>query len=213
LRLPRVGNFYQPSAERIRALRPDLVLVDSATATKAAMNDLQARLRAPVFVQKSLRYDDVVRHLEQLGRITGKTAEAARESQIVQAVAARVARRVAKQKTPVTVFVQFFDNPLYAVGPGNFVDDVLRRAGGVNVVRGTNPFPVVSKETVLAANPRFYVIARAPGTAQTVPPGLGSLPAIRAGRVITLDVNLLTRPTPRLARGLEALAAALHGAK
>ncbi len=207
-RIARVGNFYQPSVERIRALRPDVILVDSATATKAAMDDLQARLHAPVFAQKSVRYDDVARHLEQLGRLTGKTASAVRAAREMQAVAARVARRMGK-RAPVTAFVQIFDNPLYAAGPGSFVDDLLRRAGGVNVVRGANPFPVVSKESVLAANPRYYIIARAPGASASVPPVLRNLPAVREKRLVIIDADLLTRPTPRLARGLEVLAAAL----
>ncbi len=199
-RLPRIGNFYQPSVERIRALRPDLVIVESATANRAAMDNLQARLKRPVFTQKSLRYADVPRHLEQLGRITGKTAGAARAAAGMNAKAAQVARRIAG-KRPVTVFIQIEESPLYAVGPGSFMDDLIRRAGGTNIVRGDNPFPIYSREALLAADPNFYIITVpvVPSGPPVLPPPLNRLSAARNRRVYYLNAALCLA-LPRAAR-------------
>lgn len=211
-KLPRVGDFYRPSVERIRALRPDVVLVDSATVDRASMDGLQARLRAPVFAQKSRTFDDVPRHLTQLGQITGARAGAAKAAAAMRAKAAEIARRVAGKKR-VTVFVQIGANPLYAAGPGTFIDDLIRRAGGVNVVRGTTPFPQYSKEALLAADPAHYVIAQGGpmgGAAPKLAPPLDRLSAARRGSVHRIHADLLLRPTPRLADGLALLARALH---
>jgi iron complex transport system substrate-binding protein len=205
-KLPRVGDFYAPSVERVRVLRPDVVLVDSVTADRATMDRLQARLQTPVFVQRSRRFDDVPRHLLQLGRITG--ANASRAAAAMRAKAAQAARRVAGKGRP-TVFVQIGASPLYAAGPGSFVDDLIRRAGGTNVVRGTTSFPQYSKETLLAADPAHYVIAGSPGNT-TLPPPLDRLSAARRGNVHRIPADLLLRPTPRLADGLALLARALH---
>lgn len=207
-KLPRVGDFYAPSLERVRVLRPDVVLVDSVTADRATMDRLEARLQAPVFVQRSRSFDDVPRHLLQLGRITGAGAGATRAAAGMRAKAARAARRVAGKGRP-TVFVQIGASPLYAAGPGSFVDDLIRRAGGVNVVRGTTSFPQYSKEALLAADPAHYVIARSPGNT-ALPPSLDRLSAARRGSVHRIPADLLLRPTPRLADGLLLLARALH---
>lgn len=138
----------------------------------------------------------------------------------MDAKAAEAARRVRGRK-PVTVFVEINASPLYAAGPGTYVDDLIRRAGGTNVVRGTTPYPAYSKELLLRADPEHYVISQGgdmgapPGggdaaAAAGLPPPLDRLRAARNGNVHRIPADLLVRPTPRLADGLVALARALH---
>jgi ABC-type Fe3+-hydroxamate transport system, periplasmic component len=216
-RLTRVGDYGKPSYERILALRPDLVIAESATITAAEVATLDRRLKAPVFAQKSLRYADVVAHLHQLGVLTGRQSTAKKAEAAMRVLEAQ-AEKLTRGKKPVTVFVEVSPSPLYGAGPGSFVDDLIRRAGGVNVLKGNNPFPVVSKEYLLAAQPAHYVIATASdmgradgaGAAKLTPP-LDRLRAAREGRVHRIPADLLFRPTPRIARGLLVLARALHG--
>lgn len=211
-RLPRVGDAYRPSIERIRALRPDVVLVESSTIDRRAADTFAARLKRPVFVQQSRTFDDVPRHLLQLGRITGSRSGAQRAAAAMKVRAAQVARRVAGEPRP-RVFVEINASPLYAAGPGTFIHDLIRRAGGTNVVVGANPFPLYSKETLLAADPDHYVIAQGGPMGPrsgTLPPPLNRLSAARNGRVHRIPADLLLRPTPRLADGLVLLAKALH---
>lgn len=216
--ITRVGGFGQPDYERIRALHPDVVIAASATIPSGEPEMLQKRFGGiPVFAQKASRYADVPRHLLQLGQITGHSVGAKRRSAAMEAMAADVARRTAG-KRPVSVFVEVNASPLYAAGPGSFIDDLIRRAGGVNVVRGSNPFPMYSKEALLAADPEHYVIAAggdmssaASALPASLPPALAQgLRAVRTGNVHRIAADLLERATPRLAEGLVALAKALH---
>jgi iron complex transport system substrate-binding protein len=96
------------------------------------------------------------------------------------------------------------------------VDDLIRIAGGVNVVKGTNPYPQFSKEALLVANPAHYVIAtggdmNGTPTTATLPSPLNRIAAAKNGKIHRIPSDLLFRPTPRLAEGLSVLAAALHG--
>jgi iron complex transport system substrate-binding protein len=211
-RLPRVGDFGTPAVERIRALRPDLAIVDMAKPERTTVENAERRLKVRVFVQKSTRYDDVPRHLTQLGMLIGREKQAATLARSMQATKAQAARIVAG-KPRVTVFVEVGSSPLYAAGPGSFVDDLIRLAGGVNVVKGTNPYPQYSKESLLAANPAHYVIAVGGdmgGTVAALPPPLDRIAAARNGNIHRIPADYLFRPTPRLAHGLLALTKALH---
>lgn len=213
-KLPRTGDFYRPSVERIRALRPDVVIVESATIDRAAAENLQARVKEPILVLKPRTFDDVLRHLADLGRLTGTSAGAAKAIAAMKAKAAQAARRVAG-KPRVTVFVEVGATPLYAVGPGSFIDDLIRRAGGTNIVKGKNPFPIYSKEMLLRADPDHYIVAQGGpmGRSSARPllaPPLNRLSAAKRGRVHAIPADYLFRPTPRLADGLLALARALH---
>jgi iron complex transport system substrate-binding protein len=212
-RLPRVGDFGTPAVERIRALKPDIAIVDMAKPERTTVENAERRLKVPVFVQMSTRYDDVARHLTQLGALTGREKQAAALMRKMQTTKAQAAKLVSG-KPRVTVFVEISASPLYAAGPGSFVDDLIRLAGGVNVVKGTNPYPQYSKESLLAANPAHYVIAVGGdmgGTPAKLPPPLDRIAAAKNGNIHRIPGDLLFRPTPRLADGLLALAKALHG--
>ena len=195
-KLPRVGDFTRPSYEKILALKPDLIVFDSATVGKPEVESFAARVRVPVFVQCSRAVADVPRHLEALGQLTGKSATA---------LAAQVRRALASRppSKPVPVLVEISASPLYAVGPGSFVDDLIRVAGGQNVVKGGGPFPQLTKEKLLTLKPQLYVIATNPGQPET-PPALRNIPVAR------IPADLLFRPTPRLREGLRLLTAALR---
>lgn len=212
-RLTHVGNFYQPVYERIRALKPNIVLVETATATRADMDTLQTRCGVPVFVMQSKTYDDVSRQILRLGLLTGHARGAQFVGKKMATRAEEVTRKVSGQPKP-TVFIQVDTSALYAAGPGTFMDDLIRRAGGVNVVKGSAAFPQVSREFLLTAKPDFYFVT-VPGGSPTsgVPkldPALRGLPALTAGNVRFLDTDLVSRPTQRLGTGLSVLAGLLH---
>jgi iron complex transport system substrate-binding protein len=42
-------------------------------------------------------------------------------------------------------------------------------------------------------------------------PGIRDLSAVRGGRVVEVDADLISRPGPRVAQGVAELARALHG--
>jgi iron complex transport system substrate-binding protein len=196
-KLPRVGDFGRPSYEQLFALKPDLIVLDSATIPLAEAEALARKVRCPIFVQKSQKVSDIARHLRQLGALTDKTPDAERAARMLETQIAVVPKQTGHRPS---VFVEVSAVPLYAAGPGSFVDDVIVLAGGINALKAGGPFPQVSKEALLSAKPEVYVVALGPGEKP------------RRGTVGILADHLF-RPTPRLALGLEALAAALRAKK
>jgi ABC-type hemin transport system substrate-binding protein len=205
-RLPRVGDFRRPSWERILSLRPDAVLVESATLKPADVASIRERAGCRVEVLAPRTVDDVVKNLRQLGQWCGLGRDTASLAGRLEARIAAVGRRV-RGGTPPRVFVEVSESPLYAAGPVSFVDDLVRRAGGRNVVEVREPFPMVSAEAVLKARVQVYVVA-----SKAVPGARIQRPLARGARVVAVDPDWLFRPTARLVDGLEALARALRSA-
>lgn len=211
-KLPRIGDFGSPAYERIRALKPDIAIVDIAKVDMSTIDNATRRMGITIFVQSSRRYADVPRHLEQLGVLTGHQTAAASQAKALRTTEAEVTRKVAGAPR-ASVFVEVGTSPLYGAGPGSFVDDLLRIAGGVNVLKGPNPYPQVNKETLLATNPEHYVIASGgdmSGTPGSLPAPLNRIAAAKKGNIHRIPSDFLFRPTPRLAKGLLALLHALH---
>ena len=209
--LPKIGDFMNPNVEAIAAAKPDLILV-----TTGVQGDVLAKLEAlgaPVIAIDPATVDGVIADIEKVGSATGTKAEAkdltakmrGQISAIEGALAARSDRR------PASVFLEIGQNPLYAVGAGTLLDDLVKRAGGVNIV--TKPgYVAYSNEQVLKDDPDVYLSTLGsmgdPANIQKGP--LKSLRAAKEKRVYVLDENLVTRPGPRITEGLLVVAKALY---
>ena len=102
-------------------------------------------------------------------------------------------------------------DPLVVAGPGRYPDELLRLAGGENVVKEARPWPVYPLERAVADDPALVidgaVLEPKDGLAR-----LGAIPAVRRGSVHRLRDDGALRPGPRLAGALDELSTALRSA-
>jgi iron complex transport system substrate-binding protein len=208
--LPTVGGLYDPSLEAVLALAPDLVVF----VPTAEQRDFQRRLAdlgVPVQPYDPLSFEDVLATIEALGGRVGR-ADAARErvAAIRAARAAVAARAAARPRRRAVLVLQ--REPLFLVGRGSFVDEMLEVAGAENLARAFDePWPRVAREWLLAAAPDVILDASDPAAGEPAAywAHWPSLPAVRGGRVVALPPGTATLPGPWLDRGLELLERAL----
>lgn len=210
--IPEVGDTIHPNLEPIIALKPQVVLVSTASQLEVFTQQLQGQNIA-VFVTDPHDLEGVFRSIEQIGEILG---EKDRANQLVQKLRERtnaVAQAV-KQKPPVRVFYQASGEPLYTAGRDSFVTDLMRRAGATSVTADVpGAWPKYSNESALAARPEAIILPTggSMGAANaTVVEALRQSPAVLNGRVYKINDDHLARPGPRLVDGLEEMAHALH---
>lgn len=214
---PKVGEFNTPDLALVTAAAPDVVLF----AEHARLEDIEALARAgvPSLVLPARSVGEVVATIARLGEIAGRAGEARGLTEGIEAAVREIGGRLAASppRTAPGVYVEV-DGPevLYAVGPGSFMDDVVRLAGGRNVFadRQAAYFPVSAAE-VIAANPDVilvdYPFQYKVGVAKR--PGWDAVAAVRGGRVYDgtdYDIILFNRPGPRIAQALREVARLLH---
>ena len=208
----KVGDTLHPSLERIIGLRPQLVLVSTASQLEVFTQQLEAHNIA-VFVTDPHDLEGVFRSIERLGDITGQVVQA---KQLVEQLRARAiaVEAAVKEKQPVTVFYQLSGEPLYTAGHDAFVTDLIRRAGGVSVTSSVpGAWPKFSSESALAARPEAIVLPTGASMGEansSVADALKGSPAVRGGRVYKINDDILVRPGPRAVDGLEEMARAFH---
>ena len=209
----KVGDTLQPSIERILALRPQLVLVSTASQLEAFTKQLNEHQIA-VYITDAGDLEGVFRSILSVGDLLNEPVAASdlvkrlreRTDQVERAVAGRPA---------VSVFFQLSGQPLYTAGKTSFVTNLIQRAGGRSVTADVNEaWPRLSDEAALASRPEAIIMLSADSmgaAANTkVATALEKSPAALSGRVYQIDGELLTRPGPRLIDGLEQMAHALH---
>jgi iron complex transport system substrate-binding protein len=209
--LPKVGDFSNPSIEKIVSLEPDLVL--AAGGIQAGLRSKLEKLGMQVFVVDPTTYDGVMTDITRLGRLMGVEADAAKVVAGMTTAKDKVQARVASLDRPAT-FIEVYSKPLMTAGKGTFIDDLVTLAGGSNIgAAAGSGFPNFSSEVLVKDDPAVYV---AMAGSQSTPgaiakrPGYSGLAAVKDGKVFVIEDNLIARPGPRLAQGLEQLAAMIH---
>ena len=209
--VPDVGDGIRPNVERVLAARPALVVL-YASADNAAAAARLADAGIPTLALKVDRVADFRRAALLLGAAIGDTARARAVVDSVNASLDRVRRATAPLPKP-RVFYALYDSPLYTIGAGSFLDELLTIAGGRNVYGdATQPSPQVALEDVMRRDPDVILAARASVPKILASPAWRPLRAVRERHVYAVDDALVERPSVRLGEAARHLARVLHPA-
>jgi iron complex transport system substrate-binding protein len=215
--LPTLGSF-SPDLERIVALEPDLVV--GSTITSSELIEQIEALDIAVFIVGSFDVRGVADSIRLLGEAVGATEAAEEVAADLTARIEAVVAAVAGRERPLVFHELDASDPSrpYTVGPGNFIHDLITLAGGENVFGDADtPFPQVGLEDVIARDPEVIILADAPfgTTIESVEARAGwdGVSAVVNGAFLEVTQELsdqISRPGPRIADGLEAVARFLH---
>lgn len=209
--LPKIGDFADPSVEKIASFEPDLVL-----AAGGIQDKLRSKLEGlgmQVYVVDPTTYDGVMTTIANVGRLAGVSDEAQQVVDTMKQARSEVQAKVAELPA-ATTFLEIYSKPLMTAGSGTFIDDMIAIAGGTNIGAQAGPgFPNFSTEVLVQDDPAVYIADSGsmsePGEIDKRA-GFSELTAVKDGHVYVIDDNLIARPGPRLAEGLQALAAMIH---
>ena len=213
--LPRVGGLAGIDLERIVALKPDLVIAWQSGTSRAQLEAL-SRLGIPVFRSEPHTLADVATTLERLGALTGHSREASAQAGAFRRKVAALRDSYAS-RPPVRVFYQVWNNPLMTIGGPHLITHVIELCGGRNVFASVAMLaPTIDVEAVVAADPQLIVTAAENGKVRNdiaLWSRWTSVSAVRHHRYLFLDPALITRHTPRILVGSEALCRAIESAR
>ena len=215
---PRVAGYSSPDMERLVSLEPDLVLAEAIhenTVLPALEN-----LGLTVIVGSATSIDAVLHGISLIGEINGKSKAAAQLAddltQRIEAVTLKTEGLSAEER-PGVLFVVWHD-PIWTMGSETFMDDLIWKAGGVNIFADDfEKSRVVSLEAVVAENPQIII---ATGMASSINLTYNSIKQESRLRTVEAIVNdqvykisnsnLVERPGPRIVDGLEEVAKLIH---
>jgi iron complex transport system substrate-binding protein len=217
--LPKIGGLNGAyNFEQIVALKPDVIFAAGITAPEAIKKLEDLKLNVVVVGAEKTSFESVFADIALVGKATGQPEQATQVTTAMQDQLAALKTTLATAQTKPLVYWELdATDPAkpYSVGPGTFVGDIIALAGGENAfAQAESPFPQVSAEQVVAANPDVIILSDAAYgiTVESVlkRPGWQVIAAVKQQRVAPIDDNLVSRPGPRLVAGLEAAARIIH---
>ncbi|WP_211748894.1 ABC transporter substrate-binding protein [Paenibacillus sp. Marseille-Q4541] len=212
---PKMGSLYEPNAEAIIAAEPDIVFT-GISMDEAAVQKLRD-LGIVIFKTDPKTVEDVMKNIEIYGQITDHQEAAQQVIEKMKADMKEVQDKVASiaDDQKKQVYVEF--SPGWTVGKGEFMDEIITLAGGVNVAGDTEGWNEISEEKIIDANPDVILYAsdvvdndKTLDQIIKARDGWNEITAIKNDKVISINANLLSRPGPRVTEGLKEVAKAIY---
>ena len=196
--LPKVGGFGSFNYEAIVSLRPDLVILHKEY---DAEKERLAELGIPILETGTYFIADILETIRKIGDACGAEKQA---TELIQGLEKRINELQASNEhiPPPRVLLLFGSelDPIQAFGPQCIHSELLKIAGGENVIKTKLPFVTLSHEAVIRLDPDL-IIQLAPEAKVQSPPSnsLTDCPVY----LLTNDYTCI--PGPRFIQTLEDL--------
>jgi iron complex transport system substrate-binding protein len=210
-RAPRTKlSGYTPNVEAIAGYRPDLVIVRS----EAGVAQLR---RLGITVLQLKEAGDLAQayaQVLQVGRATGHTRQATAVVRWMRKQITAELRSIQGRPRQLSVYHELTTD-YYSARSATFIGRVYRLLGLRNIAdeaTAAGPYPQLSAEFIVAANPDLIVLADSKCCGQSLAtvaarPGWGTIDAVRNRHVVAMDDDIASRWGPRIVAFVRAVAA------
>ncbi len=215
--LPKVSTSPL-NLEQIVELKPDLILAAGITSGDDVKRIVNLGLTVIVVGAPKMTFDSVMADIALVGKATGTESQAKTVNAGIRQKLDAIRSKLADVKTRPRVYWELdATDPAkpFTPGPGSFVNDIIEFAGGTNIAaEAKSPYAQLNAEEIIATNPEVIILSDfAYGTTvESVKARRGwwAIDAVKNDKVFPIDDNLVSRPGPRIADGVEAAAKLIH---
>jgi len=151
----RIGGTKTVNIEKVRQLRPDLVIANKEENVKDQVEAISKF--APVYISDIRSVAQALEMIKDVGALTGKKEQAALLRQ-------RIAGAFGSLKPGTTLKAAYFiwKDPWMTAGGDTFIHDMIRAAGWVNVYGRQTRYPVTSLQELAEKRPDIVLLSSEP---------------------------------------------------
>ncbi|MGH7766470.1 MAG: ABC transporter substrate-binding protein [Candidatus Binatia bacterium] len=210
-KLPKIGDFMNPSLEAVLAKKPDLVLGVIGATDPVKAREME-RLGLKVVLVSVSNLNDILASTRSIAALLKSDKAGEKLAAKIAAQVEEVKKTVSPARRRSVLLVVGFQ-PLIAVGGKNFIDELIALGGGENIAGGAaQPWLNLPDELVVAKAPEVIIEA---GMGSERESGkrwsdLKSVPAVRERRIYSYPSDKILRPGPRFGEALAEIARLIH---
>ncbi|WP_017731196.1 helical backbone metal receptor [Nafulsella turpanensis] len=150
-----IGGTKNFHFDRIRALRPDLIIGNKEENYQEGIEELEKEF--PVWMSDIFTLEDALQMVTQLGEITGRAERGAALAQEVNDKFNNL-----QAISPLSCLYFIWRKPYMVAGGNTFIDEMLQRCGFANVLKEQERYPELSAEDIRQLNPRLILLSSEP---------------------------------------------------
>ena len=204
-----------PNAEQILNLNPDLIVL-GLMGNDTKNIDAIRNLKIPVVVIDPQTLATTYQTIDTFGKLTNTQEQSNKIVTGMKEKEQTIVKKVAtlKDSDRLKVWTEV-DDTLFTLGDGTFLNELINKAGGINIAADVKGWGQYNSEQVIDKNPQVifetYGYYQPDAVAKiTARKGWENVDAVKNKRVLELDSDIVTRTGPRIVNGLELIATALY---
>ncbi|SFI49316.1 ABC transporter substrate-binding protein [Halpernia frigidisoli] len=146
--IPIIGGTKNLNIDKIKELKPDLILANKEENTKEQVEELQQYFRVWVSDIKNLK--DNENFLWELGMLLKKNKEAEEINKEIETIYSHF-----KGNQPKKVAYLIWQNPYMTIGGDTFINEILEKIGCENIFKNRTRYPEINLEDIKDAQYLF----------------------------------------------------------
>lgn len=205
--------------ESLMKAKPDLILAhESQKATNdKVLKSLKDSGVKVIYVKDAQSIDEMYATFKQIGKVTNKEKEANALVKETKDNIDQVKKSVPEDAKGQKVFMEISSEPeIYTAGKNTFFDDMLTQLKTENSFSNLDGWQKVSKEDIIKQNPDIMISTMGVSTSEYQQiidkrGGFNQINAVQNNKMKSVNGDEISRPSPRIDNGLEALKEAIYG--
>lgn len=213
LKIVSVGDLLSPSVEKIVSLGTDLVIISNLgqKATVEALENAQIKV---AYFNESATMDGTFDLINKVATLTGTTERADQIIREMQATLKEVEQHLSDSYRPTLYYVAGFGEwGDYTATGDTYINDIINLSGASNIAADATGWSY-QREMLVAKDPDIILLPSFMSSTfeQTKKEFENQLPysaltAVKSGKIITIENNLIERQSHRSALAVKELAA------
>lgn len=206
-------DAFKLDTEALLKAKPDLILAhesNQSTQEKDLKKLSDAGVKV-VYIDDANSINEMYETFKQVGKVTGKEREANQLVRKVKSEINNVIKEVPKEQQGKKVFMEISSQPdIYTSGSNTFYDDMLNSIKAENIYHDQEGWIKTDKESILKRNPDVMITTSGQNEDEYQKlnnnrDGFEQVKAVKEKHVHALNADMISRPGPRLAKGLKEL--------
>lgn len=206
--------------EALLKAKPTIIFAhESMKSQEKVLKRLSEKGIKVVTVKDAQNFNEMYASIEQIGLAVKKEKEADKLEDKIKKEIDDVVNIYSKKLSGKKVMIEVSPTPdIYTGGKDTMFDEMILKLGSVNVFHDIKGWQPVNSEAIIKRNPDV-IIATSDMTDKEYRESVGkrggfsNVNAVKQGAVYTIEADYISRPGPRIAKGLKELAETIDEAK
>lgn len=206
-KLPSIGNMFSPNLEKIIYQKPDYVIFQSHFDGRIVRQMEKMGIQV-LGMESPKSIEEIFDGFENILKIYPEDEKKSKGREKLESLKKRVEKIAEKgksqKKSPKIFFYLGSGHLEYTAGKDTFINDIIEKAGGVNIVKERGwSYPL---EALIIDEPDYIIASKNRWKEMKNSSRYKNLTAVKNEKVIILEEEIINLPTPRaLTIGLEAI--------
>jgi len=188
-----VGTYLEPNIEEIVRLNPDIVFISKEGTRKEIVEKIREFDIKVIVLNPANDFTELKQQFLELAKVLNKQEIA---KKIIYEYETKISKLKRNKSKRVLCIISF--QPIFVASDKSYIGEIIRYAGGENVIKSKISYPQVSIEKILELKPEVIILSTMGSTEYEIKKFFSQykeIPAVKNNKIFVVPSNILCQPT------------------